>query len=108
MGFQVGEVSKENLKVDKKILPLVDDCFFLSKLTERDLRRLLWTKLKRIKKNLKSNDIDLIFDFKFISDTVSKIDKEKFRVSALNKKISKEITPLISKKILSGKSKIRL
>ena len=108
MGFQVGEVSKENLRVDKNILPLIDDCFFLNKLTKKDLRRLLWTKLKRIKKNLKSNDIDLIFDFKFISDTVSKINKEKFRINALNNKIAKEITPFISKKILSGKSKIRL
>ena len=108
MGFQVEEVSKANLRVDKNILPLIDDCFFLNKLTKKDLRRLLWTKLKRIKKNLKSNDIDLIFDFKFISDTVSKIDKEKLRISALNNKIAKEITPFISKKILSGKSKIRL
>ena len=108
VGFQVGTVSKENLKVDKNILPLIDDCFFLNKLTKKDLRRLLWTKLKRIKKNLKSNDIDLIFDFKFISDTVSKIDKKKFRISALNNKIAKEITPFISKKILSGKLKINL
>ena len=108
MGFQVDEVSRENLKVDKNILPLVDDCFFLNKLTERDLRRLLWTKLKRIKKNLKSNDIDLIFDFKFIKETVSKIQKEKSKVSALNKKIAKEITPLISKKILKGKLQIKL
>ena len=108
MGFQVGEVSRENLKVDKNILPLVDDCFFLNKLTQKDLRRLLWTKLKRIKKNLKSNDIDLIFDFKFISDTVSKIDKEKFRVSALNARIAEKITPFISERILKGKSKIRL
>ena len=94
--------------MDKNILPLVDDCFFLNKLTERDLRRLLWTKLKRIKKNLKSNDIDLIFDFKFIKETVSKIQKEKSKVSALNKKIAKEITPLISKKILKGKLQIKL
>ena len=108
MGFQVDEVSRDNLKVDKNILPLVDDCFFLNKLTERDLRRLLWTKLKTIKKNLKSNDIDLVFDFKFIKETVSKIQKEKSKVSALNKKIAKEITPLISKKILKGKLQIKL
>ena len=108
MGFRVEEVSKENLKVDKNILALVDDCFFLNKLTERDLRRLLWTKLKKIKKNLKSNDIDLIFDFEFIKETVSKIQEEKFRVSALNKKIAKEITSLISKKILKGELQIKL
>ena len=108
MGFRVEEVSKENLKVDKNILALVDDCFFLNKLTERDLRRLLWTKLKKIKNNLKSNDIDLIFDFEFIKETVSKIQEEKFRVSALNKKIAKEITPLISKKILKGELQIKL
>tara|TARA_R110002020_G_scaffold238465_1_gene450993 strand:+ start:122 stop:2437 length:2316 start_codon:yes stop_codon:yes gene_type:complete len=108
MGFQTGEVGRENLRVDKNILPLVDECFFLNKLTQKDLRRLLWTKLKTIKKNLEGSNINLTFDFKFICNAVREIDKEKFRIRALNDKIAKEITPLISEKILNGKSKIRL
>ena len=108
MGFRPEEITKENLSINKDILPLIDGCFFLKKLNERDLRRLLWGKLKTIKKNLKSNDIDLVFDFKFIKKTVSKIRKEKFRVNALNDKITKDITPLISEKILKGKSRIKL
>lgn len=108
MGFQEQKVTKENLTLHKDILPLIGDCFFLKKLTPQDLRRLLWSKLKRIKKELKTNGVDLSFDFDFIYKTVSKVIKDKAGVTSLNNKISKEITPFISEEILKGKKKINL
>ena len=66
------------------ILSEVDDYFILKQLSNKDLRRLLWMKLKRLKNRLEDNDIDL------------------------SKKILSEINPYISSAILKGEKNIKL
>ena len=108
MGFQASKQSRENLMIHPDILSEVDDYFILKQLSDKDLRRLLWMKLKRLKNKLEDNDINLKVDFKYIKDTVDQVKKEKNKTEALNKKILSEINPYISSAILKGKKNIKL
>jgi ATP-dependent Clp protease ATP-binding subunit ClpA len=77
-------------------------------LDSKGLRRLLWSKLSRLKNRLKDNNIELTFNFNYIKDIVSQIKREKVKVDALSKKILSEITPFISERVLSGEKNIKL
>jgi ATP-dependent Clp protease ATP-binding subunit ClpC len=108
MGFQESTLDKDNLVIHPDILSLVDECFSLKELDSKGLRRLLWSKLSRLKNRLKDNNIELTFNFNYIKDIVSQIKREKVKVDALSKKILSEITPFISERVLSGEKNIKL
>ena len=108
MGFQKVLSDRDNLIIHPDILSLVDECFSLKELDKRGLRRLLYFKLNRLKNRLKDNNIDLTFNFDYIKNIVSQIQKEKVKVDALSKKILSEITPFVSGKVLSGEKNIKL
>ena len=108
MGFQKVSSGKDNLVIHPDILSLVDECFSLKELNKRGLRRLLFFKLNRLKNRLKDSDIDLTFDFNYIKEIVNQIQKEKFKVDALSKKVLSEITPFVSGRVLSGEKNIKL
>ena len=94
--------------IHPELLSQIDDYFILKELTEKDLRRLLWMKLKRLKNRLEDNDIYLNFDFDYIKRVTEEICKSKNKTEALNKKILSEITPYISDKTLKGDKNIEL
>jgi ATP-dependent Clp protease ATP-binding subunit ClpC len=108
MGFQESTLDKDNLVIHPDIVSLVDECFSLKELDSKGLRRLLWSKLSRLKNRLKDNNIELTFNFNYIKDIVSQIKREKVKVDALSKKILSEITPFISERVLSGEKNIKL
>jgi ATP-dependent Clp protease ATP-binding subunit ClpC len=109
MGFQKDAPSgKDNLMIHPDILSLIDEPFSLRELNERELRRLLWMKLKRLKNRIKDNDIDLKFNFNYLREIISQLKSEKNKAEALNKKILSEIMPSISDAILKGNQKINL
>ena len=108
MGFQKETSDKDNLIIHPDILSLVDECFSLKELNSKGLRRLLWSKLNRLKNRLKDNNIELTFNFNYIKHIVSQIDKEKIKVDALSKKMLSEITPFVSERVLSGEKNIEL
>jgi ATP-dependent Clp protease ATP-binding subunit ClpC len=108
MGFQESTLDKDNLVIHPDILSLVDECFSLKELDSKGLRRLLWSKLSRLKNRLKDNNIELTFNFNYIKDIVSQIKSEKVKVDALSKKILSEITPFVSERVLSGEKNIKL
>ena len=109
MGFQKEIPSgKDNLMVHCDILSLVDEPFPLRELDERELRRLLWMKLKILKNRLKDNDIELEFNFNYLRKIADELKSEKNKAEALNKKIQSEIMPSISAVILRGNQKIKL
>ena len=108
MGFRNSREPKENLMIHPDILSEVDDYFILKQLSDKDLRRLLWMKLKKLKNRLEDNDIDLKVDFEYIKDAVDQVKKEKNKTEALSKKILSEINPYISSAILKGKKNIKL
>ena len=108
MGFQSSGQDKNNLMIHPDLLSQIDDYFILKELNEKDLRRLLWMKLKRLKNSLQDNNIILEFDFKYIQEKVEQIKNEKNKTEALNKKILSEINPFISEAILNGDEKIKL
>ena len=94
--------------IHRDILSLIDEPFSLRELNERELRRLLWMKLKVLKNRLKDNDIDLKFNFNYLREVISQLKSEKNKAEALNKKILSEIMPSISDTILKGDQKIKL
>ena len=90
------------------IASLIEEPFSLRELNERELRRLLWMKLKILKNRLKDNDIGLEFDFNYLKEMISQLKEEKNKAEALNKKILSEITPCISGAVLKGEQNIKL
>lgn len=108
MGFQGAVSDKDNLVIHPDILSLVDECFSLKELDAKGLRRLLWSKLCRLKNRLKDNDIKLTFNFDYIKDIILQVQNAKIKVDALSKKILSEITPYVSERVLSGEKNIKL
>lgn len=81
------------------------DCeLFLHKLTERDIRRVLWQKLNKIKNSLSASCVSLDFKFNFIKDFCSKISS----LSILEEKIESVINKFITDKLLERQSLINL
>jgi len=109
MGFQKEDPSgKDNLMIHRDILSLIDEPFLLRELNERELRRLLWMKLKGLKNRLKDNDIELEFNFNYLKEIINQLKSEKNKAEALNKKILSEVMPSISNTVLKGDQKIKL
>ena len=66
IGFNIPEVDKNSLMIHPEIISIVKECFFLKELSQKDLRRILWTKLNKMKKELKKQYVNLEFNFKKI------------------------------------------
>ena len=108
MGFKEAKTEKDNLMIHPDILKHVDECFSLKQIEDKDLRRILWMKLNRLKDRLKDNDINLSFDFDYINSVIKSLSSEKAKIQVLNKKILSEITPFISNRILNGENNVKL
>ena len=108
LGFAQTEGQGSNPLIHKDILPLIKNSFILNELKTKDLRRILWMKLKTLKNNLKENNINLEFGFKYIYKKIEEIKGKKSPIKKLNDVISSEVKPFISKSISDGTDKIKL
>tara|TARA_R100000005_G_C4994823_1_gene201761 strand:- start:225 stop:2573 length:2349 start_codon:yes stop_codon:yes gene_type:complete len=108
MGFQTPKQSKDDLMMHPDLISQVDDYFILKELSDKELRRLLWMKLKRLKNRLEDNDISLNVNFEYIKNIVNELKDDKNKTQALSEKILSEITPYISETILSGEEEVKL
>jgi ATP-dependent Clp protease ATP-binding subunit ClpA len=107
MGFNS---QKENLgpKVNKKLSELVEKTLFLSNPSPRDLRRITYNRLNKIKSGLAFQDIGFSFDFKFIKKLVEKAACEGNCVAAVNEAIEKDVVANVSTRVLNGEKDICL
>lgn len=101
---------KENLgpKLNKKLLALMEKSFFLSSPLPKDLRRIVYNRLNKIKIGLSFHDVNFNFNFKFIKNLVEKNKCEENCVEMVNDAIEKDIVDEISAKILKGDKEISL
>ena len=108
MGFNLSDNSDPLPIIEKQVLDLVTEKIIFDQLNKKDLRRILFNRLRKIQVNLKINDINLKFDFKFIKEFV---DKNCFEVNAienLNNAIELKIISQISNGVATQKTKIEL
>jgi ATP-dependent Clp protease ATP-binding subunit ClpA len=108
MGFNLSDNSDPLPIIEKQVLDLVTEKIIFDQLNKKDLRRILFNRLRKIQVNLKINDINLKFDFKFIKEFV---DKNCFEVNAiedLNNTIELKIISQISNGVATQKTKIEL
>jgi len=107
MGFNS---SKENLgpKLNKKLLALMEQSLFLSNPLPRDLRRIVYNRLKKIKTNLLFQDVGFEFNFKFIQNLVEKNKCEENCAETVNRAIESEIVGIVAQKIINGDKEIHL
>jgi ATP-dependent Clp protease ATP-binding subunit ClpC len=103
MGFNSDSEDPESV-VFSELKQYFDCELFLHKLTERDIRRVLWQKLNKIKNSLASDCINLRFKFDFIKEFCSKITS----LSTLDEKIESVINKFITESLLGNKSEINL
>ena len=107
MGFNSDKIDS-GPKLNNKIKDLMEKSFFLSTPTTRDLRRIVYNKLNEIKKNLLFQNIEFLFDFKFIKSFIKKHSCKEDCVTMINKAIESEIVSNITKRAISGEKIIRL
>ena len=107
MGFNA-EKQSGTPKLNKKLESLLEASFYLSNPSKRDLRRIVCNKLRNLKNNLKFQNIDLLFDFKFINNFVKRNQCEENCVEAINKAVEKDIIGEVSVKVLAGDKSIML
>jgi ATP-dependent Clp protease ATP-binding subunit ClpA len=77
MGFNSLDNSDPLPIIEKQVLDLVTEKIIFDQLNKKDLRRILFNRLKKIQLNLKMNDINLKFDFKFIKEFVNKLEVDR-------------------------------
>jgi ATP-dependent Clp protease ATP-binding subunit ClpA len=75
-----------------------------SLLKQKDLRRILFNRLKKIQNNLIIKDIKLNFNFNFIKSFVDKNCSEDNSIENLNLAIESKLIPDISNEIINGNS----
>ncbi|MDB4314591.1 AAA family ATPase [bacterium] len=102
MGFHSDESSKIP-SLNHNISALMEDTFQLLQPSDRDLRRILYKKLKHIKENLHYQDFDLKFDFEFIKAFVNAKKCEEKCIEEINQSIEKKIIPKVVSAIAAGK-----
>jgi len=103
MGFNTNEDNPEST-VFSELKQYFDSEIFLHKLNDRDIRRVLWQKLNKIKNSLKLSFVDLKFDFKFIK----KFSSEVKNLKELDEKVESKINKFVTSQLLLNKSIIRL
>jgi ATP-dependent Clp protease ATP-binding subunit ClpA len=108
MGFNSADNSDPLPIIEKQVLDLVTEKIIFDTLNKKDLRRILFNRLKKIQLNLKMNDINLKFDFKFIKEFVDKNCCANNPIEDLNKVIESKIISQISDGIAAQKTKIVL
>ena len=107
MGFN-SDKEQSGPALNAKLKGLVEKSFLLSNPTQRDLRRIVYNKLKEIKSNLLFQDVEFCFDFKFIKGFVGKNKCEEDCVSVINEAIERDLVPIISEKALRGDKNVSL
>lgn len=107
MGFAGGQ-SPPKSKIRLHLSKYFSSNIFLEELTERDLRRVLWSKLKNMSDILSMNNIKLIYDFKFIKNFVQGVDFKNNALQSLNDEFDQKIKQAVAKESLSGESEIDL
>jgi ATP-dependent Clp protease ATP-binding subunit ClpA len=108
LGFNVERSRNDNPLIDKDIYSLIKNSFILNELKTKDLRRILWNKLKNIKSNLQDSDIFLDFSVNYIYAKVEQLKKESSPIKKLNELVSSNIKPFISDCVCNGNDKIEL
>lgn len=101
MGFN-SEKQENGSKINKKLESLLEASFLLSSPSKRDLRRIVCCKLNDLKKNLKFQNIELIFNFDFLKEFVKKNQCEENCMEVINKAIEKDVVGVVSGKVLAG------
>ena len=87
---------------------MIKNSFILNELKVKDLRRILWNKLKNIKNNLEDNGVLLDFTVRYICSNVEEIKNDVSPIKSLNEVVSSKIKPFISECISNGNDKIKL
>jgi ATP-dependent Clp protease ATP-binding subunit ClpC len=108
LGFNIERSRNDDPLIHKDIYSLVKNSFILNELKTKDLRRILWNKLRNIKANLEDNGVYLDFTVKYISNNVEKIKDEASPIKSLNELVASKIKPFISECISNGNDKIKL
>lgn len=106
MGFSN---NKENLKsvVPEHLSKYFSSNIFLKELDDRNLRRVLYNKLKFIQDSLRSNGISMTFNFNFILTTIKNLPKNSNKILSLNEQLDK-IKNYIAKQVFDNDCKILL
>tara|TARA_Y100001972_G_scaffold116433_1_gene154277 strand:- start:532 stop:945 length:414 start_codon:yes stop_codon:yes gene_type:complete len=108
LGFNIERSRNDNPLIHKDIYSLIKNSFILNELKTKDLRRILWNKLRKIKSNLEDNDVYLDFTVKYISTSIDDIKNDSSPIKSLNELVSSKIKPFISDCIANGNDKIKL
>ena len=107
MGFSGGKDAPRP-KISQDLSKYFTSNIFFSELTQRDLRRVLWSKLNQMNEKFAINGIQLVYDFKFIKNFVNKIDREDNAIQTLNNEFESKIKKRVATEILDGKTTIYL
>ena len=108
LGFNIKKSRNDNPLIDKDIYSLIKNSFILNKLKTKDLRRILWNKLRNIKNNLEDNGVYLDFTVKYICNNIDNIKNDSSPIKSLNELVSSKIKPFISDCVSNGNDKIKL
>ena len=87
---------------------MIKNSFILNELKIKDLRRILWNKLRNIKNNLEDNGVYLDFTVKYICTNINDIKNDSSPIKSLNELVLSKIKPFISDCIANGNDKIKL
>ena len=108
LGFNIERPRSDDPLIHKDIYSLIKNSFILNELKTKDLRRILWNKLKNIKNNLEDNGVYLDFTVKYICDNVEDIKNDSSPIKSLNELVASKIKPFISECVSNGNDKIKL
>ena len=108
LGFNIERSRNDDPLIHKDIYSLIKNSFILNELKIKDLRRILWNKLRNIKNNLEDNGVYLDFTVKYICKNVEQIKDDMSPIKSLNNLVSSNIKPFISDCIANGNDKIKL
>jgi ATP-dependent Clp protease ATP-binding subunit ClpC len=108
MGFNIDKNQFNEPTIEKEILDLITEKVQFSSLKKKDLRRILFNRLKKIQSNLTIKDIKLNFNFKFIKEFIDKNYSEDNCIEKLNSAIESKLIPDISSKIINGNTTLIL
>jgi ATP-dependent Clp protease ATP-binding subunit ClpC len=104
MGFNIDKNQSNEPTIEKQILDLITEKIEFSLLKQKDLRRILFNRLKKIQNNLIIKDIKLNFNFNFIKSFVDKNCSEDNSIENLNLAVESKLIPDISNEIINGNS----
>jgi ATP-dependent Clp protease ATP-binding subunit ClpA len=108
MGFNSLDNTDPLPIIEKQVLDLVTEKIIFDKLNKKDLRRILFNRLKKIQLSLKMNDLNLEFNFKFIKNFVDNNCCKDNPIEELNKAVELKVITMISDSILAQKLTVTL